>query len=40
MKCPVCGKDTHCLISYEVLKTKVKTCCPECYRKKKKFVKS
>lgn len=40
MKCPICGEDAHCLISYEGLKTKIKTCCIKCYHKMKGVVKS
>ena len=40
MRCPLCQNEVHCLISYEGLKTKIKTCCPECYRSMKDVVKS
>lgn len=35
MICKLCGRDTHCLVSYKALKTTIKYCCPTCYFKLK-----
>ena len=43
MRCELCGRDTHCLVSYKGFKTKIKFCCTTCFlalkEKKKKIEK-
>lgn len=35
MICKLCGRDSHCLVSYKTLKRTIKYCCPSCFFKMK-----